>query len=160
MEGLKKVAVICILKHQDIFLLLERLKEPNKDSFTPLGGKIDPFETPLDTAKRETWEESGIVVEDIDFCGILTETSPTKYNWTSYVYMAETDYQEAPECNEGILKWINADEIVNIPTPKTDWHIYEYALKKQKFIFDAVYDIDLCLLEMSELIENRKLCRN
>jgi 8-oxo-dGTP diphosphatase len=74
--------------------------------------------------------------------------------------MAETDYQEAPECNEGILKWINADEIVNIPTPKTDWHIYEYALKKQKFIFDAVYDIDLCLLEMSELIENRKLCRN
>jgi 8-oxo-dGTP pyrophosphatase MutT (NUDIX family) len=64
MEGLKKVAVICILKHQDIFLLLERLKEPNKDSFMPLGGKIDPFETPLDTAKRETWEESGIVVED------------------------------------------------------------------------------------------------
>ncbi|CAN1568746.1 MutT NTP pyrophosphohydrolases including oxidative damage repair enzymes [Spirosomataceae bacterium] len=158
MEGLKKVAVICILKHQDKFLLLERLKEPNKDLFTPLGGKIDPFETPLDAAKRETWEESGIVVEDMDFCGILTETSPTKYNWTSYVYMAEIDYQEAPECNEGTLKWIKADEILNIPTPKTDWHIYEYALKNQKFIFDAVYDINLNLLKMSELIENKKLC--
>jgi 8-oxo-dGTP diphosphatase len=158
MEGLKKVAVICILKHQDKFLLLERLKEPNKDLFTPLGGKIDPFETPLDAAKRETWEESGIVVEDMDFCGILTETSPTKYNWTSYVYMAEIDYQEAPECNEGTLKWIKADEILNIPTPKTDWHIYEYASKNQKFIFDAVYDINLNLLKMSELIENKKLC--
>jgi 8-oxo-dGTP diphosphatase len=158
MEGLKKVAVICILKHQDKFLLLERLKEPNKDLFTPLGGKIDPFETPLGAAKRETWEESGIVVEDMDFCGILTETSPTKYNWTSYVYMAEIDYQDAPECNEGNLKWINADDILNIPTPKTDWHIYDYALKKQKFIFDAVYDKDLNLLEMSELIENKKIC--
>ena len=31
MEGLKKVAVICIIKHQNKFLLLERLKEPNKD---------------------------------------------------------------------------------------------------------------------------------
>jgi 8-oxo-dGTP diphosphatase len=158
MKGLKKVAVICILKNQDNFLLLERLREPNKDLFTPLGGKIDPYETPLDAAKRETLEESGIVAEEMDFCGILTETSPTKYNWTSYVYMADIDYQEAPDCNEGVLKWIKADEILNIPTPKTDWHIYEYALKKQKFIFDAVYDIDLNLLEMSELIENRKLC--
>ncbi|MCP9762360.1 NUDIX hydrolase [Lacihabitans soyangensis] len=158
MEGLKKVAVICILKHQDKFLLLERLKEPNKDLFTPLGGKLDPFETPLDAAKRETWEESGIHVEDMDFCGILTETSPTKYNWTSYVYIAEIDYQDAPECNEGTLKWINADEILNIPTPITDWHIYDYALKKQKFIFDAVYDEELVLLRMDELIENKNIC--
>ncbi len=158
MEGLKKVAVICILKHQNKFLLLERLKEPNKDLYTPLGGKIDPFETPLDAAKRETWEESGIVVKTMDFCGILTETSPTKYNWMSYVYMAEIGYQDVPECNEGTLKWINADEILKIPTPKTDWHIYEYALKSQKFIFDAVYDMNLNLLEMSELIENKKIC--
>ncbi len=158
MEGLKKVAVICILKHQDKFLLLERIKEPNIDLFTPLGGKIEPFETPMDAAKRETWEESGIHVEDMDFCGILTETSPTKYNWTSYVYIAEIDYQDAPECNEGNLKWINADEILNIPTPKTDWYIYDYALKKQKFIFDAVYDEDLVLLRMDELIENKNIC--
>ncbi len=158
MEGLKKVAVICILKHQDKFLLLERLKEPNKDLFTPLGGKIDPYETPLDAAKRETWEESGIKVDSMDFCGILTETSPIKYNWTSYVYMAEIDYLEALECNEGTLKWINADDILNIPTPKTDWHIYEYALKKQKFIFDTVYDKDLLLLRMDELIENKNIC--
>jgi 8-oxo-dGTP diphosphatase len=72
--------------------------------------------------------------------------------------MAEIDYQEAPECNEGTLKWIKADEILNIPTPKTDWHIYEYALKNHKFIFDAVYDINLNLLKMSELIENKELC--
>ena len=59
MEGLKKVAVICILKHQDKFLLLERLKEPNKDLFTPLGGKIDPFETPLDAAKTSGMHWAG-----------------------------------------------------------------------------------------------------
>lgn len=158
MEGLKKVAVICILKNDDKFLLLKRLKEPNKDLFTPLGGKIDPFETPLAAAIRETWEESGIRVEKMDFCGILTETSPTKYNWTSYVYISEIEFQEAPECNEGTLHWINANEILNIPTPKTDWHIYEYAVKNQKFIFDAVYDTDLNLLEMNELIENKKIC--
>ena len=158
MEGLKKVAVICILKNDDKFLLLKRLKEPNKDLFTPLGGKIDPFETPLDAAIRETWEESGIRVEKMDFCGILTESSPTKYNWTSYVYISEIEFQEGPECNEGTLHWINANEILNIPTPKTDWHIYEYAVKNQKFIFDAVYDTDLNLLEMTELIENIKIC--
>jgi 8-oxo-dGTP diphosphatase len=154
MEGLKKIAVICILKHKNHFLLLKRLKEPNKDLFTPLGGKLDPFETPLSAAKRETFEESGIEVEDMDFCGILTETSPTKYNWTSYVYLSEIEFQEAPPCNEGTLYWVHKDELDKIPTPITDLHIYKYALQNKKFIFDAVYNENLELLKMSEEIEN------
>lgn len=142
-EGIKKVAVLCVLKHQDKLLLLKRLKEPNKDSYTPLGGKLDPFETPLQAAVRETWEEAGIQVSSMDYYGILTETSPVNYNWISFVYVAEIDFIPPPPCNEGTLEWISFMELNDIPTPPTDRIIYEYIFANRKFAFNAVYNENL-----------------
>ncbi|MCS4432987.1 NUDIX hydrolase [Aquiflexum gelatinilyticum] len=138
--GIKKTATICVLKNGDSFLLLKRLKEPNKDLYTPIGGKLDPFETPLTGAFRETREETGIKVETMEFCGILTETSPINYNWINYVYWAEIEKIPPPECNEGTLEWIHFNDILNIPTPKTDWFIYRFLLDKEKFVLDSEYD--------------------
>lgn len=156
-EGLKRAATLCILKNKDSFLLLKRLKEPNKDSFTPVGGKLDPFESPLKAAIRETFEETGIKVETMKYCGILTESSPTKYNWINFVYIAEIDFIEPPFCNEGSLMWIPFDELLNVPTPKTDWFIYKYILDGKPFSLNAEYDENLNLLSMIEEIENTKI---
>lgn len=155
--GLKRIATICILKHKNKYLLLNRLKEPNKNKFTPVGGKLDPYESPLKSAIRETFEETGILVDTMKFCGILTESSPTKYNWTSYVYITEIEHIEPPKCNEGKLEWIEYEEILNIPTPKTDWYIYKYILELKPFAFSAEYDKELRLLSMVEEIENVKI---
>jgi 8-oxo-dGTP diphosphatase len=53
MEGLKRVAVICILRNQTNFLLLKRFNEPLKGLYVPVGGKVDPYENPYETALRE-----------------------------------------------------------------------------------------------------------
>ncbi len=37
------------------------------------GGKIEPGETPVDTALRETWEEIGVPPEKIEVLGTLSE---------------------------------------------------------------------------------------
>lgn len=152
--GFKRTATLCILRHKDKFLLLKRLKEPNKDSFTPVGGKLDPFESPLKSAIRETFEETGIKVEPMKYGGILTETSPTAYNWTGYVYIADIDFIEPPFCNEGTLMWISFDDLLKVPTPKTDWYIYKYILENKAFAFSAEYDEKLNLFSMTEEIEN------
>ncbi|WP_064198313.1 MULTISPECIES: NUDIX domain-containing protein [Emticicia] len=153
-EGLKRLAVMCVLKNENKFLLLKRLKEPNKDTYTPVGGKLDPHESPYKAALRETFEETGIKVEQMKFCGILTESSPTKYNWTCYVYLAEIEFIPPPPCNEGDLEWITLDNLLNLPTPKTDWFIYQYLLLGKIFVFNAEYDENLNLLKMNEEIEN------
>lgn len=119
-EGLKRTAVLCVLKQGHQFLLLKRLKEPNKDTYTPVGGKLDPYENPYDAAIRETREETGIVVPVMKYGGVLVESSPTAYNWVSFVYVAEIDFVPPPICNEGTLEWINFDDVLNVPTPKTD----------------------------------------
>lgn len=155
--GLKRTATLCILRNNNKFLLLKRLKEPNKDNFTPVGGKIDPFENPLNGAIRETFEETGIKVQTMKYCGLLTETSPTKYNWVNFVYITEIDFIDPPTCNEGTLTWIAFDELLNVPTPKTDWHIYKYILDGKPFALNAEYDEQLNLLSMTEEIENIKI---
>ncbi len=50
--GLKRTATLCILRNDNNCLLLKRLREP------PVGGKLDPFESPLNAAIRETFEEA------------------------------------------------------------------------------------------------------
>ncbi|GAB2630023.1 NUDIX hydrolase [Belliella aquatica] len=154
--GIKKVATICVLRNGDHFLLLKRAKEPNKGLYTPLGGKLDPFETPLNAAIRETWEESGIKVNNMEFRGILTETSPVDYNWISYVYLAEIEKQTTVESDEGSLEWMHVDDLLKIPTPKTDLYIYKSLIKGSKFIFNAEYNEDLELqLMINELTEDK-----
>ena len=155
--GLKKAATLCILKNEDSFLLLKRLKEPNKDMYTPLGGKLDPFESPLQSAIRETWEEAGIKLDSMQFCGILTETSPLSYNWINYVYLAEIEEKAPPLCNEGTLEWIHFDSLLQVPTPKTDWHIYRMILEGKKFVLTAEYDENLDLIQMHEELEGLRL---
>ena len=148
--GLKKVACMNILRHGSSFLLLKRFKEPNKGLYTPVGGKLDPYENPLQAAIRETQEETGIVLDHMEFGGILTETSPVKYNWICYVYHAEIDMMPPPTCDEGILEWIDFEDILKVPTPPTDWHIYNYLLQGKKFIMTADFDKQLNLLSMQE----------
>ena len=155
--GIKRVAVLCILQHQQQYLLLERLKAPNAGIYTPVGGKIDPFETPKQAAIREVFEETGLTVNEVHFCGILTETSPTNYNWISYVYKAAIAWQQPPTCNEGTLHWVHETELNTVPTPTTDAHIYHYVQQQQKFILDAVYDADLNLIAFQELIHHSNL---
>lgn len=153
-HGLKRTATLCVLKNGNRMLLLKRLKEPNKDTYTPVGGKLDPYESPHAAAIRETWEETGIKVDKMKYCGLLTETSPTDYNWTGYVYLAEIDYVPPPPCNEGYLEWIHFDDILSVPTPKTDWYIYQYLLAGKTFAFSAEFDEQLELLHMWEEIED------
>jgi 8-oxo-dGTP diphosphatase len=155
--GLKRTATLCVLRHQDKFLLLKRLKEPNKNKYTPVGGKLDPFESPLRCAIRETFEETGIEVNTMKFCGMLTESSPTDYNWTGYVYIADIDFLPPPPCNEGTLEWVSWNDLLNIPTPKTDWYIYKYILDQKPFALSAEYDEQLSLIAMTEEIENLKI---
>jgi len=159
-RGLKRAATLCVLKNENRFLLLKRFKEPNKNKYTPVGGKLDPYESPIKSAIRETFEETGIKVDGMKYCGILTESSPTEYNWICYVYLSEIDYIPAPDCNEGKLEWIDFEDVLKIPTPKTDWYIYKYILDNKPFAFNAEYNEQLELLSMHEETENIKILKS
>ena len=156
-DGHKQPAVLCILKSGDRFLLLKRKKDPNQGKFTPVGGKIDPHESPLHAAVRETFEETGIRVAAPRYRGVMVETSPTDYNWICFVYLAEIAPIDPPPCQEGRLEWIDAAAVFDIPIPITDRHIYEYVVTNRPFMFSVEYDQQLNILAMREEIEGISL---
>jgi 8-oxo-dGTP diphosphatase len=153
--GHKTNASMVILKNGTKYLLLKRNKEPFIDHYVPVGGKLEPHESPLQAAIRETFEETGIQIENPRFCGVLVESSPVKYNWTVFIYISEIEDMPPPPCPEGTLEWIEHDDILNIPAPTTDWFIYQYVLENKPFMFDAAYDKEINLLKMTDEIENK-----
>lgn len=155
MLGLKKIAAMVILRHQNKYLLLKRKNDPNQGMYVPVGGKLEPFETPLAAAIRETKEETGLEVKEVHFCGTLTETSPVKYNWVSYIYLADIADVPPPPCDEGVLEWIALENLTKVPAPPTDKFIYDYVARNEPFAFSATFNEQLEMLEMRNEWKNR-----
>lgn len=156
-HGHKQAAVLNILTNGDRFLLLKRSREPNKGRYTPVGGKMDAFESPAEAAIRETLEETGIKVSNPVFRGVLVDNSPTIYNWICFVYTSEIEYQEPASCPEGTLEWISSDQLEKLPTPVTDMFIYSYILRDQPFVFNAIYDESLTVQSIVEDISGIRI---
>lgn len=148
--GLKKTAVLCVLRSGDEVLLLIRGREPNKGLYVPVGGHVDPFEPPRDAAIREVKEETGLLLADVRFCGVLVETSPSEYNWVSFVYSAEVERFPPPDCSEGVLEWVAISRLGDIHTPPTDAFIYRFVSEGRPFVMDARFDDSL---EMTSLVD-------
>lgn len=146
-----------VLRHGEEFLLLRRNKAPNAGRYVPIGGKLEPHERPIEAAIRETHEESGLHInkEQLRYAGVLAESSPTNYNWLCFIYVADIERIAPPYCDEGSLEWIALRDIPDIPTPPTDWQIYQYMMNSQPFALDAAYDQELNLLEMREEISGK-----
>lgn len=155
--GYKRSASMIVLRHQEQFLLLKRAKMPHREKYVPVGGKLEPFEDPYSAAKRELQEETGIELDELTYCGVLIETAPIDYNWQCNIYVADIDFMEPPFCDEGTLEWIAFAEVEKVPTPQTDWHIYQFIMQKRIFAINAVYNQEMELISMVEEIKNEPL---
>ena len=151
------MAVLCVLQSTHGLLLLKRKKPPHQGIYTPIGGKIDPFERPIDTAYREIKEEAGVTVANLRLAGIMTETSPIKYNWMNYIYTTQVDAFDPPPCNEGDLAWVQYDAMHTIDLPETDPIIFDHIKRNQFFAFDATYDDNITLLKLIDEVTNTTL---
>lgn len=143
-----------ILRHQREFLLLKRANPPHPGKYLPVGGKLDPFEDPYSAAIREAYEETGLLLDRLSYGGVLIETSPIDYNWQCNIYVADIDRIPPPTCPEGLLEWIPFENLLDIPTPPTDWYIYQYLMRGQVFAFNAIYNERLEMVRMVDEIEN------
>jgi 8-oxo-dGTP diphosphatase len=155
--GLKKAVVVCILGSEAGFLLLRRSKEPHLGKYVPIGGHLEPFETPRAAAIREVEEEAGISIEEPRLSGILTESSPTEYNWIVYIYTADITAIPPVECAEGTLEWVAQERLDTVPIPTTDGFIYDYLSRSEFFVLDAVYDENVELIRLVDELSGRVL---
>ncbi|HMQ61820.1 MAG TPA: NUDIX domain-containing protein [Flavilitoribacter sp.] len=156
-HGLKRSGVMVVLQSGNRYLLLKRNKPPYVGIYTPIGGKLEPYEDPYSAAVRETWEETGIRPAGFRYAGVVVETSPGSYNWQCNIYHAEIPYQEAPPCDEGELALIRDDRLSEAPIPEIDHYMFAYLSAGRRFAFNAIFDENLNLLELTEEQEGKRL---
>ena len=99
---------ICFIRKQNELLLLNRNKSPNMGMWNGVGGKIEQNESPYESVIRETFEETGIYLEEATFAGNVTWQSNAG-NSGMYVFVANLPpnvHIDTPfHKEEGIIDW-------------------------------------------------------
>ena len=68
--------VLIYARRKGKVLLMHRHKEPNLGKWVAPGGKVEPGESPHDTARRELAEETGLKADDLILRGLCTQVLP------------------------------------------------------------------------------------
>ena len=114
-----KIGTLCYIYNENKTLMLHRVKKENdmhKDKWNGLGGKLIPGETPEECVIREVKEESGLLIKNPHLKGIITFPKFDDIDdWLVFVYVANSYTGKLlKECNEGILQWINNDDLFEL----------------------------------------------
>ena len=117
-EMLKRPDTVVVLAIKDGKFIILRQSQPNlKNEFLDFpGGRADPGETPLESAKRELLEETGMTFKN---WRLLNVNQPMqKIEWFIYTYLA-TDFENQVNTNNDAGEKIEIlamsfDEIKNI----------------------------------------------
>lgn len=108
---------LCYLERNDEYLMLHRVKkhhDENAGKWIGVGGHIKKDESPKGCVRRETLEETGLVLGACHFRGIVDFYSDVWENERMFLYTSDDFSGNEKECDEGILKWIPKKAIMSL----------------------------------------------
>ena len=110
---MRQASVMIVVK-DGLVLAVSRRYDTTK--FGLPGGKVEPGESLEDAAKRETFEETGIVVKSCKKIYMREEppSHPGGEPFFAHAFLA-LDWEDSPlrQSDEGLVKWISWDELIS-----------------------------------------------
>ena len=163
-----KISCLLFAKDKDSrILMLKRSKKPNKGFWSPPGGKLEMTngESPYECAKRESFEELGLKLEDEDLY-LFGYVSEKNYegggHWLMFLFEIIAPIHSLPKAiNEGLFRFFSRSEINSLKIPHTDhklvWPFYD----KRKLGFWGIradFDLEVTKIkiEAKPISENNK----
>ena len=108
---------LCYIEKDGQYLMLHRVKKENdinKDKWIGIGGKFVERESPEDCVRREALEETGLILRNLNYRGIITFVTD---KWeTEYMHLFTSDDFEGQikTCDEGNLEWIDKSKLLEL----------------------------------------------
>lgn len=134
---IKKLKIANTVLYHDNKVLL--IKKPTNRYSMP-GGKMDHYEIPIRTAKREFMEETGLKLKHISLKCIADIKYKNK-ELEMYVHYSESFSGELNILSvEGELEWISVDELKNLEMYPSDLEIIEYCLNNDNVVHKSFVD--------------------
>lgn len=113
-----KLATLCYVRRNGKTLMVHRVKKENdmhQGKWNGLGGKLEAGETPEECAIREIYEEAGLVVNKLEWKGIITFPAfSQEEDWYTFLYVITDFTGELIDSPEGNLDWIDDNELHNL----------------------------------------------
>lgn len=113
-----KLATLCYLRREGKTLMVHRIKKENdmhQGKWNGLGGKFEPGETPEECARREIYEESGLIARDLLLKGFITFPGfANEEDWYAFVFVVRDFEGEIRESPEGVLAWVDDSDLLQL----------------------------------------------
>ena len=138
------------------YLMLHRTKkqqDPNAGKWIGVGGHFEENETSVECALREVKEETNLTLTKYRFRGIVTFISDEYETEYMHLFTATEFEGELSDCDEGELKWIEKDKILDLNLWEGDKVFLKYLLEdEEEFFLKLEYEGDKlvkCTRELS-----------
>ena len=109
---------LCYIERDGCYLMMHRIRKQNdvnRDKWIGIGGKFESGESPEDCVLREAREETGLVLTDYRYRGIVTFVLDGE---TEYMHLFDAHGFEGrlrEDCDEGVLEWISKEALLAFP---------------------------------------------
>jgi 8-oxo-dGTP diphosphatase len=104
---------LCFVTNDRDVLLMKR--GPHKrvfpNRYNGLGGHIERDEDPLNGARREVAEESGLKVDNLELRAVYNIDAGEATGIMLFVFLGESESRQLAECDEGTLHWIPQEQV-------------------------------------------------
>jgi ADP-ribose pyrophosphatase YjhB (NUDIX family) len=109
-------------------------------TWLPVGGELEPGETPLEAARRELREETGLEGSFLPalgvdgtppgFIGYEEHLAGAKGLHMNFAFVAEVDTRELAACDEwDAARWVRAEDLAGLTCPDNVRELAELALQ-------------------------------
>ena len=110
-----RLTTLCYIEKDGCYLVLHRTRkdhDENHDKWIGVGGKFEPGESPEECLLRETREETGLMLTDYRFRGLITFVSDEWGVEYMHLFTCTAFSGDLIECDEGDLVWLPKAELL------------------------------------------------
>ena len=142
-----KNTTLCYIEKDNSYLMMHRVKKKNdinQDKWIGVGGKFEYGESPYDCARREIFEETGLVANTLLYRGIVTFVSDLFGTEYMHLFTCE-DFSGnlKDDCDEGELLWVPKNDVPTLPIWEGDKIFFKLLDTERKFFsLKLVYEGD------------------
>ena len=141
------LTTLCYIEKDDCYLLMHRIKKENdinKDKWIGIGGHFEEKESPEDCLLREVREETGLILTEYKFRGIVTFVTETGLYEYMCLYTADKFEGELLECDEGTLEWVPKSRLKELNLWQGDYIFLRFLEERDAFFsLKLVYEGDV-----------------
>ena len=128
---------LCHIEKDGCYLMLHRIKKENdlnRYKWVGIGGKFEDKESPEECNRREVFEETGLILKNAEYRGIVTFVSDKWETEYMHIFYSDSFSGEIKECDEGVLEWVKKEKLYSLPIWEGD-KIFLHLLEKDTPFF-------------------------